>query len=265
MESKRAKEMITRIIAAIVLIPLALLLIIKAHPHVFFTVIYIISLLAVKEFINIMDNDKVKLNKPVVWLSAVLIPGLIYFMHFEIEIFVVLLLVILFIKLFSSNPTENAREEISYNFFAAIYVPVLFTFFPLIMDAGGYQWVLYLCVLIWASDSIAYFTGVAIGKHKLIPKVSPGKTIEGLTGGIIGAVIVALVYNYYVLHENILFIILISVELIIAGIIGDLIESMLKRSADVKDSGSIIPGHGGILDRFDSLMIAAPVLYFYIQ
>ena len=123
---------------------------------------------------------------------------------------------------------------------------------------------LFLCFVIWASDSFAYFTGVALGKHKLIPKVSPGKSIEGLIGGAVGALIVAYFFNMFLLHESLVTIAIIAVDVIAAGVIGDLIESMMKRSANVKDSGSIIPGHGGILDRFDSLIIAAPVLYFYL-
>lgn len=266
MEKSKSKEMVIRIITGLILLPLALLLIIKAHPHVFFLAIYIISLLATYEFINIAKNSPVKVNKFLVWASALIMPFTMYFFYdftpFILACFI-LLFILFLLKMFSSNPTENVIEEVSYNFFISLYIPFLLTFLALIKNIG-YEWVLFLCFVIWASDTFAYFTGVALGKHKLIPKVSPGKSVEGLIGGAVGALIVAYFFNKYLIGESITIVAIIAIDVIAAGVIGDLIESMMKRSAGVKDSGSIIPGHGGILDRFDSLIIAAPVLYFYL-
>lgn len=266
MEKSKTKEMVIRIITGLILLPLSIFLIYKAHPHVFFLVIYAISLLAVREFINITHNDNIYVNKFIVWASAVIMPFVIYFFPnftpFILASFI-LLFILFLLKMFSANPTEKVIEEVSYNFFISLYIPFLFTFLSLLKNIG-YEWVLFLCFVIWASDSFAYFTGVALGKHKLIPKVSPGKSVEGLIGGAIGALIVAYFFNKYLLGQSLTIAAIITVDVIAAGVIGDLIESMMKRSAKVKDSGSLIPGHGGVLDRFDSLIIAAPVLYFYL-
>ena len=232
---------------------------------VMFLVIYLISLLGVWEFLKIVKHDTLVVYNKLIWFSGAVVPFIIYFLDFQAFILAsfVLLFLILLIKMFSANPTENVIEEVSYNFFAALYIPFLFTFLPLLKNID-YVWVLFLCFVIWASDSFAYFTGVALGKHKLIPKVSPGKSVEGLIGGTIGALIVAYILNYYLLQESLYIMAIITVDVIAAGVIGDLIESMMKRSAKVKDSGKLLPGHGGVLDRFDSLIIAAPVLYFYL-
>lgn len=265
MESKKAKEMVIRIIVAAVLIPLALLLIIKAHPHIFFTVVVVISVLGTYEFIKIMKNDTLHLYVQLMWASSVIVPAVIYFLGFEFftALSFVLLFILFVLKMFSANPTEKVMEEVSYNFVAVLFIPFLITFLALLKNIG-YEWVLFLCFVVWASDSFAYFAGVAFGSHKLIPKVSPGKSVEGLVGGTIGAAVVGVLFNYFILHENWIIMTVIIIEIIAAGVIGDLIESMIKRSAKVKDSGTLFPGHGGVLDRFDSLMIAGPVLYFYL-
>ncbi len=265
MNTKRTKEMLIRIVVAAILIPLALFLIIKANPSTFFAVVVLISILGTYEFIKIMKNDNIYLYTPLMWLSSITIPFVIYFLGFKFftATSFVILFMLFVLKMFSANPTEKVMEEVSYNFFAIMFVPFLMTFLALLKNFG-YEWILFLCFVVWASDSFAYFAGVAFGKHKLIPKVSPGKSVEGLIGGIIGASIVGAVFNYYILNESWTIMIIIIIDVIVAGVIGDLIESMMKRSASIKDSGSLLPGHGGILDRFDSLMMAAPVLYFYL-
>lgn len=124
----------------------------------------------------------------------------------------------------------------------------------------GATLLLYLMVLVWATDSGAYFAGRLLGKHKLAPKVSPGKTLEGFFGGVITALIIAwLVNTYYPLPMPFSTIMLASFVAILASVLGDLTESMFKREAGIKDSGHLIPGHGGILDRIDSLTSAIPI------
>lgn len=272
MASGRIKEVLTRLITGFILFFIALWVIIKGHPHVFFLVIEILLLLGTHEMIKIVKgNESIKVYSSLIWSGAVIIPASIYFGNmysFGFNIFLAVAFLYMFLifllKMFSSNPTENALETVSYNLFAVLYLPFLFTFLCLLKDYD-YKWLLYLCFVIWASDSFAYFSGLLFGKHKLIPLVSPGKTIEGLAGGVVGALVIASIFKYYLLQDTSwVMALILAVEIIVAGIVGDLIESLTKRSAKIKDSGSLFPGHGGILDRFDSIIIAAPVLYFYL-
>lgn len=116
-----------------------------------------------------------------------------------------------------------------------------------------------LCV-IWANDSFAYLVGKTLGKHKLFPSVSPKKTIEGFIGGFAGAMLIAIAFSYYSDKTLIAWVIL-TIVIVLAGTIGDLVESKFKRVGGKKDSGTILPGHGGLLDRLDSLIYASPFAY----
>lgn len=128
-------------------------------------------------------------------------------------------------------------------------------------DAGLY-YVLFALLIVWSTDTGAYFIGRQFGKHKLAPHVSPNKTVEGFIGGIVSAIIIAGGFFYLMnLSGNIGLVILALIVLSIFGQLGDLVESALKRFYGVKDSGKILPGHGGILDRFDSLLFVLPLLH----
>lgn len=125
-----------------------------------------------------------------------------------------------------------------------------------------YLWVAFLAT--WASDTFAYFFGTAFGKHKLAPTISPHKSIEGVLGGLIGAILSIVIFGYYteipLVHR-------IAAGALVGLIapIGDLAESALKRFCGVKDSGTLLPGHGGVLDRFDSIMFSVPIIYYYAR
>lgn len=146
-------------------------------------------------------------------------------------------------------------------------VLLLGTLIPMVLirinPVYGAEFVLYIILIIWFADSGAYFSGRALGKNKLIPKVSPGKTWEGVAGALVATLIVALL-SINVLNipsDQTMVFIIITLVTVIYSIVGDLSESMFKRMANIKDSGSLIPGHGGMLDRIDSLMSALPVFY----
>jgi phosphatidate cytidylyltransferase len=128
----------------------------------------------------------------------------------------------------------------------------------------GAKLVYFLLLVVWLGDTGAYYVGKRFGRHKLSPRISPKKTMEGLAGGVTASVAAAVIIHFtffrtFPLHHAII----AGVILSIAGVIGDLTESMWKRSAAVKDSGTLLPGHGGVLDRFDSILFTAPILYCY--
>ncbi|MCK9420035.1 MAG: phosphatidate cytidylyltransferase [Nitrospirae bacterium] len=179
----------------------------------------------------------------------------------------VAMLLIMIARLFSSRPVDGAVEDVAATFLGVFYVAMLFAFQVAIRTGDdGKQWLVFLYFIIWASDIGAYSIGIPFGKHRLYEKISPKKSVEGLLGALVAASAMALLCRVWFMPpigagEAIV----IALMLAAVGTIGDLTESLFKRSAGVKDSGDFIPGHGGILDRMDSMLFAAPVLYYYLR
>jgi phosphatidate cytidylyltransferase len=141
----------------------------------------------------------------------------------------------------------------------------LFTYFYLLRTLEeGLIWVLFMLAGTWASDTAAYFVGKKIGKRKLAPRLSPGKTVEGALGGITGSIMGSfLIYLFFPVCPPVMVLVL-GLTVGIFGLLGDLFESSLKRTAGIKDTGFVIPGHGGVLDRFDSMIFTAPAVYYCV-
>ncbi|MBM7579890.1 phosphatidate cytidylyltransferase [Jeotgalibacillus terrae] len=156
-------------------------------------------------------------------------------------------------------------DDAAFAVFAMLYVGIGFYYFietRNVEDGSGIFWVIYALVIIWSTDSGAYFIGKSMGKKKLWPDISPNKTVEGFIGGIISALAGVLVLYFLVpLDTALWYLLLASIILSAFGQIGDLVESALKRHYGVKDSGNILPGHGGLLDRFDSLLFVLPLMH----
>jgi phosphatidate cytidylyltransferase len=140
----------------------------------------------------------------------------------------------------------------------------LILFIPQLLVGKWSEWAMMsYIVVIWANDVFAYLVGVVIGKHRLCERISPKKSWEGFFGGVVGAIGVAVLFGY--LFEGNLWVWGgLGVVTALTGVAGDLAESMLKREADVKDSGAMMPGHGGFLDRFDAMLISAPFVFVYL-
>jgi phosphatidate cytidylyltransferase len=177
------------------------------------------------------------------------------------------LLLIMIMRLFSRRPVEGALEDIASTLLGVFYVSLLFAFQIWIrMGADGKQWLVFLYFIIWASDIGAYSIGIPFGKHRLYEKVSPKKSIEGLAGALVASAGMALLCRAWFMPAiGIGEAVAIALALAVVGTVGDLVESLFKRAAGVKDSGTLIPGHGGVLDRMDSMLFAAPVLYYYLR
>ena len=188
-----------------------------------------------------------------------------------------MMLVIMVIELYRKQ--EKPFDSLAHTFFSVLYTAVPFSMFPFaaFMRTGldsllPHENVVFspgiiigFFLLIWANDTGAYLTGMSIGRHKLMERISPKKTWEGFFGGVIIAVLVAWLLSDWLGVVDKIHWIVISLIISITGTYGDLIESMLKRSIGVKDSGTIMPGHGGFLDRFDSAIISFPIVYLFIS
>ena len=162
---------------------------------------------------------------------------------------------------FARNQTPAKRKlVISYGLIVVLAVGLL----PFIVSSdNGRELLAYGILVVFAADSGAYFVGRSLGKHKMVPRVSPGKTWEGFAGGVIAAVVASLVLSsLFSLDFSITRIVVFGIAIAVLGVVGDLAESWIKRLADVKDSGGIIPGHGGILDRLDALVPTFVFIYF---
>lgn len=179
------------------------------------------------------------------------------------------LLIVPLIEIFRSK--ANAIFNIAFTLTGILLFALPFSFFNLILIPYPNQPDLYkpelligMMLIVWASDTGAYIFGSLLGKHKLAEKISPNKTWEGAIGGTIFSIIIAVIYFSFFTYFNTLQVILLSLATVIAGTFGDLFESLIKRNFGVKDSGNVLPGHGGLYDRFDSLLSAAPVYYMLI-
>lgn len=150
---------------------------------------------------------------------------------------------------------------------ALLYVPLLVSTLPLLKHSGQGDWLTVSLCMAFFSDTVAYAFGLTWGRHKLYPAVSPGKTWEGSAGGIVGACLATLVVGKACLLPELPVVHAIALGILgsISGQIGDLVESMLKRTFGVKDSGTLLPGHGGMLDRVDGMLFVTPVAYYYVM
>jgi phosphatidate cytidylyltransferase len=239
----------------------------------FLLLVLFICIMSLIEFFKLASHDNIKgqlsmaiLISVILFIPAVLNAGF----NITLDIFRLLYILpfIIFIRELYTN-SEKPFTNISFTIVSLIYLTLpLFLFYLLSFSHShsyNYQNILGFFFLLWASDTGAYFAGKHLGKHKLFERISPKKTWEGFIGGLILACLVALLISRYFTHLTTQQWLTVAIIIVTTGTLGDLVESMFKRSMNVKDSGSILPGHGGFLDRFDGLFISVPFVFFYLE
>ncbi|MBC7425508.1 MAG: phosphatidate cytidylyltransferase [Bacteroidia bacterium] len=237
----------------------------------------LINLLCIWEYLGITVKENKKLHQ----ISGIITGSLFYvcfvlniikYASFEILFIpVILIFCVLIFKLFTkeTNPFEGFGQILV----SMVYITVpMVLLFKLSFTAYNYFSLIPLLIFIsiWSNDTFAYLTGKAFGRNKLFERISPGKTWEGFFGGIICNILIFNLFSYFFLspksgYEITPWLIILPIIISVTGTLGDLIESMLKRSYGIKDSGNMLPGHGGFLDRFDALLFLIPFVYVYMQ
>jgi phosphatidate cytidylyltransferase len=256
-----------REITAAIAAPIAIWIVGWGHPYVFDAAIALIAVLALWEFLSLGKAKGYDVPATLcvaimlVIMAAFILPDL----SVELGMFTALLLIPAWYVI-ARKDLENSLPSSAIAVLATTYVGLLGgSLIRLRNDfPEGSKLVYFLLLVVWLGDSGAYYVGKTLGKHKLSPRISPKKTVEGLAGGIAASILTAVIIHFTFFESfPLLHAIIAGVILSTAGVVGDLAESMWKRSAAVKDSGTLIPGHGGFLDRFDSIFFTAPILYTY--
>ena len=246
--------------------------------YTFLALFMIITILCLREFYHLVNTHKemnISPNIHGVGGSILFLTSFLYISgtagRFIFSFYLLYIIGTLIYELYAKQKDPMAR--LAYIFFGQVYIALSFSVLNLsaFPDSGAnppvYQglWIMALLVFIWANDSGAYLTGVRFGKHRLWERISPKKSWEGFFGGLVFAVVAAFIFSRF--HPQIAWYhwIALSVGVGVFGTYGDLLESLLKRALAVKDSGHSLPGHGGFLDRFDSLLLAVYAMLFYME
>ena len=258
-----------RILTTIIGLPLVGLVLIFGNKYVIDFVLLGVAIICMYEYFTVIS----KVSHPIKWIGylSTIIIGLIAFlpssMIMQVIVFAIpTLILIMFLKVIITN-MGTTFKDVAYTFLGICYVTFFIMFLSLLRGLENGKFLIGFVILVaWSTDIFEYIVGKHFGKHQF-SKVSPNKTIEGCISGIIGAIVVGIVYTliinqiHYIGINNYYLIGIISLVLSIISQIGDFVASSIKRFADAKDYGNLIPGHGGMLDRIDSLIFIAPFAY----
>ena len=287
-----------RVLTAVILIPIVLLLVLRAPVPLLAALVAVAAIQTLREYTDLSAHYNIQpFRKPLYVMAAISFLALAaqsgqnYLtttvqMLFAIAVATVAVAFFFLAIAMRREPLAGGFPAAAAATFGYVYIVVpLAMLVQLRQQGSGAFLILYALIVVWTGDTVAYYTGRALGRHKLAPRISPGKTWEGTMGSFVGAVIVGTVVFAYsasisgglesvgllarsqgytppVLPPLWQFA-LLSACINVAAQIGDLAESLIKRGAGVKDSGALLPGHGGLLDRIDALLFAAPVLWYY--
>lgn len=265
------KNMFTRLISGIIFIAIIISSILVS-PYSFVAVFSVITALALREFHKLTNNNSdINVNIPAAMVGGVLLFVCSYLHSINFtslpvyNVYGFYIAILLIAELFRKK--QNPVQNWAYLILGQVMIALPFAILNHILYINHYQPIILLAVFIsiWVNDTGAYCTGMLLGKHKLFERISPKKTWEGFVGGAAFALLSGYFFSIYIKELTLLQWFIYSEIIVIFGTLGDLSESLLKRTIGVKDSGNLIPGHGGILDRFDSLMLAAPIVYIFLS
>ncbi len=247
----------TRILSAIIMLPLLALVFIGGR--LLLLACFVIGFMGVREFYHGFETLNVKPSYGVAYISILGLYAINLFAPAEYNYYMLwFLTVILLSLLYLFKIDERELADAMATLTGVFYVVFLSFHVTLVEQTGEYGILVWLIfITAFGTDTMAYFTGLALGKHKLCPKISPKKTIEGSIGGILGSVLFSGIFGYFVVSELLLHCIILGILGGVISQLGDLTASIFKRN--------LIPGHGGILDRFDSVLYTAPMVYYYIM
>ncbi len=263
----------TRLMSSIILVILALLTILTGG-YLLAAVLLFLALTAFHELLKAckLTKEKGKTNglEIIGGIGIIVYYLLMTFSDERIYLFLTLIVILVaFMFLYVFSFPKYHAEQIMCAFFCVAYAPVMLSFIYLVRDLPyGIYTVWMIFISSWICDTCAYLAGMLLGKHKLAPVLSPKKSIEGAIGGVVGSALVGALYAYFIVEPAVsgqkitwIFVLISAVGAVISQV-GDLAASAIKRNHEIKDYGKLIPGHGGVMDRFDSVIFTAPMIYF---
>ncbi len=257
----------TRLISGVILLAITITVILFGGNILFFT-LFAISLVGMMELYRIVNIQK-ELPGILGYVAGIIYYVLIYFKmeQYQMMLYIFFLMLLMFSYVFAFPRYKT--EQVSVAFFGLFYVSIMLSYIyqvRILEDGALIVWLIFIGA--WGSDTCAYCVGVLFGKHKVAPKLSPKKSLEGCIGGVVGAAIIGAIYAIIIqdkmveITNPILVFAIIGASSSVISQIGDMAASAIKRNHDIKDYGTLIPGHGGILDRFDSIIFTAPIVYY---
>lgn len=265
-ESKLS-SFLTRLMSSVIIVVVALAVIIPGKD-ILFAAMMVISLIGLFELYKVIGIEKSVLGI-VGYVADIAWFLLVRFSMEDMGLMLLMASIMLVMAVYVFATPKYSDSQVAMAFFGIVYVGMMLSYIYQVRSLDDGLWLIWLIFVgSWGSDTCAYCTGILIGKHKLAPKVSPGKSIEGSVGGVIGAALLGVIYALIVrnkltgIDNPIIAFSVIGAASSVISQIGDLAASAIKRNHNIKDYGHLIPGHGGILDRFDSVIFTAPIVFF---
>jgi phosphatidate cytidylyltransferase len=258
-----------RVYTAVILAPLIYAVTSYLPPIAFIALVFVVGATALYEFYRLFFQERT--NSVLIGIGLLTLVNLlasVYWQGTSMEMLFFGAAATLIVPLVTRKNQQHNLIDSAVTLFGVVYIGIALSYLILIRAfPQGESLVLFILLVTWAADTGAYYVGKTFGRHPLVPSISPKKTVEGLIGGLVFAIIAVYACRSWVLHYDLSMMtcLILGSLLTITGLVGDLAESALKRSTGVKDSSGLLPGHGGMLDRIDSLLFTAPAFYYYIR